>query len=56
MADADYGYVGLGKDLISLYREQNVVKKFVPAANAVDERRELIREDGRWREPESAEE
>jgi (E)-4-hydroxy-3-methylbut-2-enyl-diphosphate synthase len=55
MADADYGYVGVGKDRISLYRGQNVVKKFVPAANAVDELIELIREDGRWREPESVE-
>ncbi|HEX8532401.1 MAG TPA: (E)-4-hydroxy-3-methylbut-2-enyl-diphosphate synthase, partial [Cytophagales bacterium] len=42
MADADYGYVGVGKDRISLYRGQNVVKKFVPAANAVDELIELI--------------
>jgi (E)-4-hydroxy-3-methylbut-2-enyl-diphosphate synthase len=56
MADADYGYVGVGKDRISLYRGQNVVKKFVPAPNAVDELIELIREDGRWREPESVEE
>ncbi len=55
MADADYGYVGVGKDRISLYRGQNVVKKFVPAVNAVDELIELIREDGRWREPESVE-
>jgi len=55
MADADYGYVGVGKDRISRCRGQNVVKKFVPAPNAVDERRELIREDGRWREPESVE-
>jgi (E)-4-hydroxy-3-methylbut-2-enyl-diphosphate synthase len=55
MADADYGYVGVGKDRISLYRGQNVVKKFVPAVNAVDELIELIREDGRWREPEAVE-
>jgi (E)-4-hydroxy-3-methylbut-2-enyl-diphosphate synthase len=33
-----------------------VVKKFVPAPNAVDELIELIREDGRWLEPESVEE
>ncbi len=55
MADADYGYVGVGKDRISLYRGQNVIKKFVPAVNAVDELIGLIREDGRWLEPESAE-
>jgi (E)-4-hydroxy-3-methylbut-2-enyl-diphosphate synthase len=48
MADADYGYVGVGKDKIALYRGQNVVKKSVPAASAVDELIELIREDGNW--------
>ncbi len=50
MADADYGYVGIGRDKIALYRGQTVVKKSVPAANAVDELIELIREDGRWLE------
>jgi (E)-4-hydroxy-3-methylbut-2-enyl-diphosphate synthase len=48
MADADYGYVGIGRDKIALYRGQQVIKKSVPAAKAVDELIELIREDGRW--------
>ena len=52
MADADYGYVGVGKDKIALYRGQDVVKKSVPAGQAVDELIELIREDGRWIESE----
>jgi (E)-4-hydroxy-3-methylbut-2-enyl-diphosphate synthase len=52
MADADYGYVGIGKDKISLYRGQNVVKKSVHADNAVDELIALIQEDNRWFEPE----
>ncbi|MER2998359.1 (E)-4-hydroxy-3-methylbut-2-enyl-diphosphate synthase [Pontibacter populi] len=51
MADADYGYVGVGKDKIALYRGQTVVKKSVPADRAVDELIELIREDARWIEP-----
>jgi (E)-4-hydroxy-3-methylbut-2-enyl-diphosphate synthase len=51
MADADYGYVGVGKDKIALYRGQTVVKKAVPADRAVDELIELIREDGNWLEP-----
>ncbi|WP_266205659.1 (E)-4-hydroxy-3-methylbut-2-enyl-diphosphate synthase [Pontibacter kalidii] len=51
MADADYGYVGVGKDKIALYRGQTVVKKSVPADRAVDELIELIREDNRWIEP-----
>ncbi|MFD2244773.1 (E)-4-hydroxy-3-methylbut-2-enyl-diphosphate synthase [Pontibacter ruber] len=56
MADADYGYVGVGKDKIALYRGQNVVKKSVPADRAVDELIELIREDERWIEPVKLEE
>ena len=55
MADADYGYVGIGKDKIALYRGQTVVKKSVHANNAVDELMELIKEDGRWFEQEALE-
>jgi len=51
MADADYGYVGVGKDKIALYRGQNVIKKAVPASQAVDQLIELIKEDGIWLEP-----
>jgi (E)-4-hydroxy-3-methylbut-2-enyl-diphosphate synthase len=52
MADADYGYVGSGPGRITLYRGKEVVKKNVPAANAVDDLIELIREDGNWIEME----
>lgn len=55
MADADYGYVGIGRDKIALYRGQQVIKKSVPADRAVDDLIELIREDGRWLEPVAAE-
>ena len=48
MADADYGYVGIGRDKIALYRGQQIIKRSVSAAKAVDELIELIREDGRW--------
>ncbi|UOR06769.1 (E)-4-hydroxy-3-methylbut-2-enyl-diphosphate synthase [Hymenobacter aerilatus] len=51
MADADYGYVGVGKGKIALYRGQEVIKKSVPEERAVDELIELMREDGRWIEP-----
>ena len=51
MADADYGYVGIGRDKIALYRGQQVIKKSVPADRAVDELIDLIREDDRWIEP-----
>lgn len=55
MADADYGYVGIGKDKIALYRGQQVIKKSVSAAAAVDELINLIKEDDRWFEPEAIE-
>ncbi len=48
MADADYGYVGSGVGKITLYREKNVIKRNIPAAKAVDELIELIKEDGKW--------
>lgn len=56
MADADYGYVGVGKGKIALYRGQEVIKKAVPEERAVDELIELMREDGRWLEKELLEE
>ena len=52
MADADYGYVGVGKGKIALYRGQEVIKKAVPEEKAVDELIELMREDGKWVEKE----
>ena len=55
MADADYGYVGVGKGKIALYRGQTVIKKSVPEEKAVDELINLIREDGKWVEPVSLE-
>jgi (E)-4-hydroxy-3-methylbut-2-enyl-diphosphate synthase len=51
MADADYGYVGMGKDKIALYRGQQVIKKSVHSSQAVEALIELIKEDGRWIEP-----
>ena len=51
MADADYGYVGTGPGVITLYKEKEVVKRNVPAADAVDELIALIRSGGDWVEP-----
>ncbi len=48
MADADYGYVGVGVGKISLYKGKEVVKKNVPSENAVNELIDLIRENGDW--------
>ena len=51
MADADYGYVGSGKDKITLYRGQEVVKRAINYEEGVDELIELIKDDGNWLEP-----
>ncbi|MFK8037386.1 MAG: (E)-4-hydroxy-3-methylbut-2-enyl-diphosphate synthase [Crocinitomicaceae bacterium] len=51
MADADYGYVGVGKGKINLYKERTVVKKNVTEEEAVNELVELIKEYGDWVEP-----
>lgn len=48
MADADYGYVGAGPDKVTLYRGQEVVKKNVSSAKALDELIKIIQEDGLW--------
>lgn len=52
MADADYGYVGSGKGKITLYKGKEVMKRSVPSEKAVDKLIEIIKEDGRWNEPE----
>lgn len=52
MADADYGYVGVGKGKINLYKEKEVVKRNIPEDKALDELIELIKEYGEWVERE----
>ncbi|HEX2618313.1 MAG TPA: flavodoxin-dependent (E)-4-hydroxy-3-methylbut-2-enyl-diphosphate synthase, partial [Flavobacteriales bacterium] len=51
MADADYGYVGTGPGVITLYKEKDVVKRNVPSDRAVDELIGLIKQHGDWVEP-----
>jgi (E)-4-hydroxy-3-methylbut-2-enyl-diphosphate synthase len=53
MADADYGYVGTGAGVITLYKEKEVVKRNVPSEQAVDELIDLIRSHGDWVEAEA---
>lgn len=48
MADADYGYVGAGPDKVTLYRGQQIVKKNVSSAHALDELIKIIQDDGLW--------
>ena len=44
MADADYGYVGAGRDRISLYRGKECVLKNIPQEEAVEQLLALIEE------------
>lgn len=55
MADADYGYVGSGKGKITLYKGKEVVKRSVSSDKAVDELINIIKDDGKWCEPETVE-
>jgi (E)-4-hydroxy-3-methylbut-2-enyl-diphosphate synthase len=48
MADADYGYVGSGPGVITLYKEKEVIRKNIPAEQAVDELIGLIKSYGDW--------
>ncbi|HLC94867.1 MAG TPA: (E)-4-hydroxy-3-methylbut-2-enyl-diphosphate synthase [Patescibacteria group bacterium] len=51
MADADYGYVGGAHGQVSLYRKKELVKRAVPAKEAVEELIRLIRSDNKWIDP-----
>lgn len=48
MADADFGYVGVGKGKITLYKGQEVVKRGIPEKDALDELINIIKENDRW--------
>ncbi|HEX2999634.1 MAG TPA: flavodoxin-dependent (E)-4-hydroxy-3-methylbut-2-enyl-diphosphate synthase, partial [Armatimonadota bacterium] len=51
MADADYGYVGKGNGIISLYRGRQMVKASVPQEEGVAELIALLKADGCWIDP-----
>jgi (E)-4-hydroxy-3-methylbut-2-enyl-diphosphate synthase len=50
MADADYGYVGAGRDKISLYKNKICVEQNIPQSRAVEKLVELIKANGDWTE------
>lgn len=55
MADADYGYVGVGVGKITLYKGKEVVQKNIESEKAVDALIDLIKAHGDWvEEPELA--
>jgi (E)-4-hydroxy-3-methylbut-2-enyl-diphosphate synthase len=54
MADADFGYVGGAPGKINLYVGKQAIKFNIPEGEAVDRLVDLIREHGKWVEPEIA--
>ena len=54
MADADFGYVGGAPGKINLYVGKNPVKFNIPQDEAVERLVDLIREHGRWFDPQTA--
>jgi (E)-4-hydroxy-3-methylbut-2-enyl-diphosphate synthase len=53
MADADFGYVGGAPGKINLYVGKTPIKFNIPEAEAVERLVDLIREHGKWVEPET---
>jgi (E)-4-hydroxy-3-methylbut-2-enyl-diphosphate synthase len=51
MADADFGYVGAGKNRINLYVGKECVEENISEQIAVDRLIELVRERGKWVDP-----
>jgi (E)-4-hydroxy-3-methylbut-2-enyl-diphosphate synthase len=54
MADADFGYVGGAPNKINLYVGKTAVKFNIPETEAVDRLVDLIKEHGKWVDPEPA--
>jgi (E)-4-hydroxy-3-methylbut-2-enyl-diphosphate synthase len=55
MADADFGYVGGAPGKINLYVGKKAIKFNIPEAEAVNRLVDLIKEHGKWVEPEEKE-
>jgi (E)-4-hydroxy-3-methylbut-2-enyl-diphosphate synthase len=53
MADADFGYVGGAPGKINLYVGKSPIKFNIPEGEAVDRLVDLIKEHGKWMEPET---
>jgi (E)-4-hydroxy-3-methylbut-2-enyl-diphosphate synthase len=54
MADADFGYVGSAPGRVNLFAGKECVARNIPSAEAEDRLVALIREKGRWIEPQAS--
>ena len=55
MADADFGYVGGAPGKVDLYVGKEVVKRAIPNEQACDALVQLIKDNGRWQDPQPKE-
>ena len=51
MADADYGYVGAGRNRVSLYKGKVCIEKNIPEEEAIEKLVGLIKANGDWHDP-----
>ena len=51
MADADFGYIGSGREKIDLYVGKTCVERGIYYTEAVDRLIQLIKDHDRWVEP-----
>lgn len=51
MADADYGMMGQGEKTVAIFRGKTLIKSNVPQEMAIEKLKELIKSDGKWKEP-----
>jgi len=51
VADADYGYIGSGKNTVSLFKGKEVVKKNIDARFAINELIKIIKDNDDWIDP-----
>ena len=51
MADADYGYVGTGRNKISLYKGHKLIKNHINSKDSIKELINLIKNNNDWIEP-----
>ncbi|MBE0639075.1 MAG: flavodoxin-dependent (E)-4-hydroxy-3-methylbut-2-enyl-diphosphate synthase [Bacteroidales bacterium] len=50
MADADYGYVGMGAGKVALFKGKKLLKKSIPQEEAVEQLIHIIKENGDWKD------
>ncbi len=48
MGDVDYGYVGAGPGKVSLYKGHDVLIKNIPSETAIEELKNIIKNNGDW--------